>query len=325
MLPTSRLAPLFSNEKQIMKRVDIADLDVVVLTYDEPNKEEFWVKIRNLVPWAVRVDGVKGSDAAHKAAAAVSTTERFILIDGDNLPNAEFFNQTLEFPNDQWEQAVFRWRARNNINGLMYGNGGLSSWTRTFVQNMQTHENTDGRAETEVEFCFDPLYWAMHDCYSTTYPNGSAYHAWRAGFREGVKMCLNRGAKPTLEEFKNSVHQRNLDHLTIWHNIGTDVDYGEWAIAGARQGTYMTMLTNWDYRLVQNFDALADLWSTVQDSEPRILSNRLGAELGTQLDLPVSVFEAEQSRFFKQHYRSNWHNQGVMIREIDVIRKQEGW
>jgi hypothetical protein len=165
----------------------------------------------------------------------------------------------------------------------------------------------------------------MHDCYSTTYPNGSAFHAWRAGFREGVKMCLNRGAKPTLEEFKNSVHQRNLDHLTVWHNIGTDVEYGEWAIAGARQGTYMTMLTNWDYRLVQNFDVLADLWLTVQDSEPRILSNRLGVELGTQLDLPTSIFESEQSRFFKQHYRNNWYNQGVMIREIDVIRHQEGW
>jgi hypothetical protein len=26
-----------------------------------------------------------------------------------------------------------------------------------------------------------------------------------------------------------------------------------------------------------------------------------------------------------KHYRSNWHNQGVMVREIDIIRKQEGW
>jgi hypothetical protein len=308
-----------------MKRIDIADLDVVYLSYDEPNKEEFWVKIKNMVPWVMRVDGVKGSDAAHKAAAAASNTERFILIDGDNLPDAEFFNQTLEFPNDEYEQAVFRWRARNNINGLMYGNGGLSSWTRTFVNRMQTHENTDGRTETEVEFCFDPLYWAMHDCYSTTYPNGDAFHAWRAGFREGVKMCLDRGTKPTLEAFKQRVQRRNLDNLTIWHNIGTDVEHGEWAIAGARQGTYMTMLTNWDHRHVQNFDALGDLWLTVKDSEPRILSNRLGVDLGNQLNLPVSVFEAEQSRFFKQHYRSNWHNQGVMVREIDVIRKQEGW
>jgi hypothetical protein len=308
-----------------MNKIDIADLDCIYLSYDEPQKEEFWVKIRNMVPWAQRVDGVKGSDAAHKAAAAASSTERFILIDGDNLPDESFFNLTLELKDEQYEQAVFRWRARNNINGLMYGNGGMSSWTRTFVNNMQTHENTDGRDETVVEFCFDPLYWAMHDCYSTTYPNGSAKHAWRAGFREGVKMCLNKGSKPTVAEFKTRVHQRNLDHLTIWHNIGADVDYGLWAIAGARMGTYMTMLTDWDYRLVQSFDALEELWSTVVDQDPELLANRLAEDLTTQLDLPIMSMFAEHSSFFKHHYRSNWHNQGVMVREIDVIRQQEGW
>jgi len=308
-----------------MNKVDLADLDCIYLSYDEPMKEEFWVKIRNMVPWAKRVDGIKGSDAAHKAAAAASATERFVLIDGDNLPDERFFNLTLELKDDQYEQAVFRWRARNNINGLMYGNGGMSSWTRTFVNNMRTHEATDGRTETEVEFCFDPLYWAMHDCYSTTYPNGSAKHAWRAGFREGVKMCLNKGSRPTLAEFRDRVHQRNLDHLTVWHNVGADVDYGLWAIAGSRMGTYMTMLTEWDHRLVQSFDALEELWSTVESQDPELLANRVAEDLATQLDLPIMTMFAEQSRFFKHHYRSNWHNQGVMVREIDVIRQQEGW
>ena len=307
-----------------MNKIDIADLDCIYLTYDEPQREEFWVKIKNMVPWAKRVDGVQGSDAAHKAAARASDTARFILIDGDNLPDPSFFNQTLVLPNKEYENAVFRWRARNHINGLMYGNGGISSWAKTFVENMRTHEATDGRAETEVEFCFDPLYWPMHDCWSTTYPNGSAFHAWRAGFREGVKMCLQRGRRPSIDEFKNQV-LRNLDNLTIWHNVGSDVEHGEWAIAGARQGTYMTMLTNWDYRAVQDFDELAKLWLTVKDSNPRILSNQLGPELGTQLDLPMAILENEQSAFFKYHYRSNWQNQGIMVREIDVIRRQEGW
>jgi len=308
-----------------MTSIDIADLDCIYLSYDEPQKEEFWVKIRNMIPWARRVDGVKGSDAAHKAAAEASDTERFILIDGDNLPDERFFNLILEFPDPQWKQAVFRWRARNHVNGLMYGNGGLSSWTRTFVNNMRTHEATDGRVETQVEFCFDPLYWAMHDCYSTTYPNGDAFHAWRAGFREGVKMCLNKGARPTLAEFKNRVHQRNLDHLTIWHNVGADVEYGLWSITGSRMGTYMTMLTDWDHQQVQNFDALAELWVTVADQDPELVANRVAEDLATQLDLPMMTIFAEQSKFFKHHYRSNWHNQGVMVREIDVIRHQEGW
>ena len=308
-----------------MSKVDIADLDCIYLSYDEPQKEEFWLKIRNMVPWARRVDGVKGSDAAHKAAAQASTTERFVLIDGDNMPDPEFFNQTLDLSRPDYDRAVFRWRARNHINGLMYGNGGMSSWTRQFVMDMNTHEHTDGRDETVVEFCFDPLYWAMHDCYSTTYPNGSAFHAWRAGFREGVKMCLNKGSRPTVSDFRDRVHQRNLDHLTIWHNVGADVDHGLWAIAGARQGTYMTMLTDWDYREVQWFDALEHIWKDVSSADAACLAQQYADSLRQQLDLPMNELDANASAFFKHHYRSNWHNQGIMIREIDVIRRQEGW
>jgi hypothetical protein len=308
-----------------MNRIDVADLDVVYLTYDEPQREEFWVKIRNLVPWAQRVDGVKGSDAAHKAAAEVSGTERFILIDGDNLPDPEFFNLVLDIPAGDWERAVYRWRARNHVNGLMYGNGGISSWTREFALNMRTHENTDGSDATVVEFCFDPLYWAMHDCYSTTYPNGSPQHAWRAGFREGVKMCLDKGRRPSVSEFRAKVHHRNLDHLTIWHNVGLDADQGAWCIAGARMGTYRTMLSDWDYREVQWFDSLEEIWHTVSGTDPAELIDRYREPLQTQLDLPMTLLSAGQSEFFKHHYRSNWHNLGAMVREIDVIRQQEGW
>jgi hypothetical protein len=307
-----------------MKSIDIADLDCIYLTYEEPNAEENWVKIKNMVPWARRVDGVKGSDAAHKAAGQASGTDRFILIDGDNIPDPEFFNLTLAL-DDANNDCVFRWRAKNHINGLMYGNGGLSCWTKDFVNTMRTHENTDGTAENDVEFCFYPNYIAMHDCYSTTYPNGSDFQAWRAGFREGVKMCLNKGAKPTLAEFQQRVHQRNLDHLTIWHNVGRDVENGIWAIAGARMGTYMTMLTEWDYKLVQDFEALSKLWETVKDSDPDLLAGRVAEDLSTQLDLSIVMLDANSSKFFKHHYRSNWHNLGVMVREIDVIREQEGW
>jgi hypothetical protein len=305
-----------------MNSIDIADLDCVFLTYDEPNKEETWVKIKNMVPWATRVDGVKGSDAAHKAAADASTTDRFVIIDGDNIPDAKFFNLTLEVD----EVCVYRWRARNHINGLMYGNGGLSVWSKEFVYAMRTHEATNGTVENDVEFCFYPNYYAMYDCYSTTYPNVTAFQAWLAGFREGVKMCLNKGARPTLQEFKQRVHQRNLDHLTIWHNIGRDVDNGIWAIAGARMGTYMTMITpQWDYRTVQDFAELQNLWNTVKDSNPEILAGRLAEDLATQLDLPMTTILGPESAFFKQHYRSNWYNQGVMVRELDIIRSQEGW
>ena len=45
--------------------VDIADLDCIYLSYDEPQKEEFWVQIQNIVPWAKRVDGVQAVSYTH--------------------------------------------------------------------------------------------------------------------------------------------------------------------------------------------------------------------------------------------------------------------
>ena len=310
--------------------VDVADLDVIYLSYDEPQKEEFWVKIKNMVPWAVRVDSVKGSDAAHKAAAAASTTERFILIDGDNLPNEDFFNLQFDYTNKEevFQIAQYRWKAVNSINGLRYGNGGMSSWTKTYVANMKTHEHSGGNDKTTVDFCLDSndnIYWAMHDCYSTTYPNYSPFQAWRAGFREGVKMCLAGGAKPSIEQFKDNVASRNLNNLTIWHNVGSDVDQGLWAIAGSRFGTYKTMLTDWDCNEVQWFDNLAELWEKTKYTDPMEIIDYYGKLLSTKLGLPTCMLSPEQSKFFKRHYNSDKHNLGPLVREMDIIRKIEGW
>jgi hypothetical protein len=310
--------------------IDVVDLDCIYLSYDEPQKEEFWLKIRNMVPYAKRVDGVKGSDAAHKAAAEASDTERFILIDGDNMPDENFFNLQLDFTDKEsnFEKAQFRWKAINVINGLRYGNGGMSSWTKEYVMNMKTHETSKGDHATQVDFCLDSadnLYWAMYDCYSTTYPNQTPFQAWRAGFREGVKMVLDRGALPTVDTFRDRVANRNLNNLTIWQNVGTDVENGIWAIAGARLGTYKALLTDWDYTNVMWFDNYPTMWEEYEDKDPTELSYEIGEILKSKLGLPICTYTPEQSKLFKRHYNADKYNLGPLVREMDVIRKIEGW
>jgi len=311
--------------------IDVADLDCIYLSYDEPQKEEFWLKIKNMVPWAKRVDNVKGSDAAHKAAGEASDTERFILIDGDNMPDESFFNIQLDFTNkdETFRKAQFRWKAINSINGLRYGNGGMSSWTKTYVREMQTHEHqTEGDESRIADFCLDSkdnLYWAMYNCYSTTYPNHTPFQAWRAGFREGVKMSLNRGLRPSVDEFKETVATRNLNNLTVWHNIGADVENGMWAIYGARLGTYMTMLTEWDVHNVQWFDNYITLWEEHEHRDPAIEAELLGTALSDKLGLPMCIHSPEQSKFFKRHYKADFKNKDPLVTEMDVIRSIEGW
>ena len=310
--------------------IEIIDLDIIYLSYDEPQKEEFWVKIKNMVPWAKRVDGIKGSDSAHKKAAETSDTERFILIDGDNLPNKDFFDLKLDYRNkdESYKLAQYRWRAVNIINGLRYGNGGISSWTKTYVANMKTHENSNGDNKHTVDFCLDSkdsLYWAMHDCYSVTYPNYTPFQAWRAGFREGVKMCLLQGTKPNILDFKNLVPSRNLNNLTIWHNVGTDIKNGIWAIFGSRLGTFYTLLSDYNVADVQWFDNFNILWQDYKDKDPYIEAEKIGSILKEKFDLPMCILTSDQSKFFKRHYMSDKKNIGLLVKELDVIRNIEGW
>jgi len=297
--------------------VDVAELSVIYLSYDEPQKEEFWAQISAMVPWAKRVDGVEGSDAAHKAAADASDTDRFILIDGDNMPDENFFNQQLVLTEES-HNKVFRWKARNIINDLTYGNGGLSCWTKEFVYNMKTHENSLGDDITNVEFCWDENYWAMHDTWSVTYPNQTPFQAWRAGFREGVKMCLDRGVRLTSYEVR-SMNKSNLRNLSVWHNIGADVENGFWAMLGAREGTHKTVLQpEWDHRVVQDFGYLKQAWnewhSNTSDEYERANFNRMGNELMLFIGLDIIEANHGYSTFFKK-FNAPRINLGIMVRE----------
>jgi len=301
--------------------IDISELDCVFLSYHEPNADANFAYLRSFVPWAKRVDGIEGSDAAHKAAAAASGTDRFILIDADNQPNPEFFNQQLRL-DDRNRDCVFRWRAKNAINGLCYGNGGISSWTKDFVNNMRTHEATTGGDDTAVEFCFDNRYWAMHDVWSTTFPNSSPQQAWQAGFREGVKLCLDRGRRPSPEEFETATWHGNRANLVIWATVGCDVEFGKWAIMGARQGAYMTMFEDdWDYREVRDFKKLDILWNFTMDKGLQ-QSEQFANILRKRLNLDIISMSPEQSAWFKRNQRQ-YHNVDIMLPERDfnsVIR-----
>ena len=286
-------------------KLRIHEIDCVFISYDEPNADKHYAELLRILPWAKRIHGIKGSDAAHKAAANISETDRFISVDADNIVDKDFFAQEIEITDDN-KEYVFSWCGRNIVNGLIYGNGGLKCWTKDFVLNMKTHENADSNdSENHLEFCFDPKYYQMNECFSTSYINGSPFQAWRAGFREGVKMSLNRGAKT--DDIKR-VWWQNYQRLLIWCSIGADVKNGLWSIFGARLGCYMTTCTDWNHINVRDFDYLTDLW---KKTENKINENNLsdtiihyGEELRNDLHLEIADMDSNASKFFKTVYQN---------------------
>ena len=269
-----------------------SNFDVIYLSYDEPNAEENWADLVSKVPWAKRVHGVKGFDAAHKACAAQSETDNFITVDGDNKVDPIFFDQTIEY-NPNW---VYSWAGKNYINGLIYGNGGLKLWPKAVVQRMKTHEISEG-----IEFCWDLPYYQMNNWYSVSYNNASPFQAFRVGFREGVKLSLNQGRK--VNDLKEVWHG-NLKRLMIWMSVGADIDNGVYAIYGSRLGFYTVNLTDFDIQLVSDYDWFNEMWETEwlpivnDDDHFKEEYRRLAVEI-QNMNFPIANLGKTQSQFFK--------------------------
>jgi len=292
-----------------MKKFKATDCDIVYLSYDEPNAEKNYADLLAKVPWAKRVHGIDGSDSAHKACARLSETERVIVIDGDNTIRPEFLKQEIDFKDEiDLSKSVISWGARNTINGLIYGNGGIKCWPTQLVLDMKTHENAESEnAKTQVDFCWDINYIQMDSCMSDVHNNASPQQAWRAGFREGVKMGLLEGSKADPNNFSKQVHWKNFHRLLVWMHVGLDIKNGAWAIYGARQGCYMTNCTEWDYLNVRNFKWLNTYWDehdsqTTEKMLPYEIMG-IGETLKHELDINISdPFTDEQSTLFKTLY-----------------------
>jgi hypothetical protein len=287
--------------------IKIIEQDIIFLSYDEPNAEKNYADLCAKVPWAKRVHGVKGSDAAHKACAALSETEYFVTVDADNIVDPKFLEVEIDLSAlGLTSENVFSWCGRVHVNGLMYGNGGLKLWTRKFVNEMKTHENSDPTdLKGKVEFCFDNRYYQFNESYSESFTNATPFQAWRAGFREGVKMSLDQGAR--VKDLK-LIWWQNYHRLLVWSSVGTDVENGIYSILGAREGAALTNCTDWDYANVRDFDWLTTYWNEhYENSSEEEKTNQInfyGKELKEKCGLEIANLDPAGSKFFKTVYQN---------------------
>lgn len=303
----------------------IADTDFIFLSFDEPNAEKNFADLKKKVPWAKRVHGVYGFDAAHKACADASDTDRFITVDGDTIIEPDFTKVIVDLPSLGVDNTYqFSWCGRIDLNGLQYGNGSLKCWTKDFVRQMKTHENHDGKDKNVIEFCHFDNYYQFNENFSTSYINASPFQAWRAGFREGVKMSLDRNAR--VDNIKDLWWQ-NYQRLLVWLNVGADVDNGYFAIHGARLGCYLTNCTDWDIVQTREFDFYEKYWRlelNPNDNDNPFTEERckkqiidLGNKIKEKHDMEFGTepLSPEQSKFFKEVYLNTpriWKRRGIV-------------
>jgi hypothetical protein len=252
------------------------DLDLVFLSYDEPTANSNFQALLSCAPRAPkRVHGVKGFHAAYSAAAQISTTDRFVTIDADSVVCDELF--TAELDDRDMPDLVFAFAARNSVNGLTCGNGSVKCWPKDLLQLGHTHESAIA-GPRRVDFYFAYRYWRMpivgsENCFAST-----PYHAFRAGYREGVKLSLIDGQKlDCWSETKRKITRQRWSRLLVWLSVGADVPNGLWAILGARVATadvWVRKTTRPEQ--IAEYDFLSDLWgkSTIAISEWHLPSMR---------------------------------------------------
>jgi len=255
-----------------------------------------------------------GFDSAHKAAAELSETDFFISVDGDNIINEKFLLETLDWSKTN-PDAVHRWRAKNNVNGLVYGNGGLVGWSKQTCLNMRTHENADTE-ENRLDFCWGVPHENLHNCYSTTVINAEKDQAFTAGYREGVKMGLDKGKPIPANGFNKTVWPENLRVLSTWMTVGADVDNGKYAMLGARMGLYHTVLDNPDEQNdIGDIEGMKEMFYDKIDANNIDDEIRMyGESIKQRLDIPIADFTEADSRFFKFTLPAH-RNKGVQDRE----------
>jgi len=284
--------------------VKSSTIDWVFLSYSEPNADSNFEHLLSLVPTAQRIHGVKGFDAAHKAAANASTTDYFVLVDGDTrLNDSTFLNINFDFA-FKFKGKTLSFNSVNSVNGLVYGNGGLKIWNRDNILQMRTHENGVD-VENAVEFCFNNWYIQSPHCFSTTIINSTPFQAFAAGFREGVKLSLNRGRKPSS---LSECWPPNIIKLKTWMSVGSHTENGVYSILGSRLAlsklrtmSDITCVSDFDY-LISEFNAVVSSIDSLGVTPQSYCDKHLAPILLKDWNVSVPILKPVESGFVVENF-----------------------
>ncbi len=218
--------------------------DIIFISYNEPQADENFARLKARFPYAQRVSGVKGIHQAHIAAARKAFTKMFWVVDADAQVLDTFnFDHVVS---DYDLENVHVWRSRNPINDLEYGYGGVKLLPKSLTQNMDI-------SKPDMTTSISTLFKAMPEVSNITAFNVDAFNTWKSAFRECVKL-----ASRTIDR------QDDVDtnyRLNVWCTRGIDRSFGREAIEGAVQGKQYGLENkdnNEALKMINDFDWLRE-------------------------------------------------------------------
>lgn len=214
--------------------------DIVFISYGEANADSNWDKLKQQYPMAKRVKDVKGIHQAHVAGAKKCFTKMFWVVDGDAqiVDDFKFDYEVSSYDLD----CVHVWRARNPVNGLEYGYGGVKLLPRMLTLKMDTTTN-------DMTTSISNKFKAMPTVSNITAFNTDPLSTWRGAFRECAKLA-SKTIQGQLEEETN-------DRLKTWTTHADGIHSG-YALRGANAGMQFGLRVGADLGLINNFEWLGE-------------------------------------------------------------------
>lgn len=193
--------------------------DIIFISYNEPNADGNFAKLKARFPYAQRINGVKGIHQAHIAAAKKSFTQMFWVVDGD-AEIVDTFN--FDYVVSKYDlECVHVWRSKNPVNGLEYGYGGVKLLPKKLTMNMDL-------SKPDMTTSISPLFKAMEEISNITAFNTDPFNSWKSAFRE----CCKLASKSIDRQDTAETEQR----LTVWCSAPTDVHAQDGACSGRDYG-----------------------------------------------------------------------------------------
>ncbi len=221
--------------------------DIIFLSYHETNADENWEHLKKCMPYPFvkRVDGVEGILNGHKEAARIACTRYFFVVDGDSYvyPSFHFsYNISglghLDICGIPQCNRTYVWRAKNPLNGLVYGYGGIKLFRKESILQK-------GKMEMDMTLSIDE-FTVMDEIASTTNFNTSAFETWRSAFRECVK----------LSQQSDSESQKRL---SIWTTKAKG-KFASHCVGGAIDGVKYAKDKENSLKKINNFKYLRELY-----------------------------------------------------------------
>lgn len=152
--------------------------DVFFISYNESYADTNWLALKQRVPTANRINGVKGIAEAHRKAALGTATRFLWVVDADAVID-EKFKFTHEVSNDHFD-TVHIWKSFNPVNGLEYGYGGIKLLPKHLLL-----EQTLG---VDVTTSLSHNVKILNETSNTTEFATTPFEAWKGAFRECAKL-----------------------------------------------------------------------------------------------------------------------------------------